>query len=201
MIIVDIEASGLNPQKHSILSIGAVEFSNPENQFYEECKMWKGAEVDPKALEVCGFTREQIYDARRKSVKQVLQKFVNWVAKISEQTIVGQNPNTLDIPILMASLNREGIDWNPGHRTIDLHAVAYYQMLKRGVVPPMKERRTDLNLDKILTYVGLPTEPQPHNGLTGAKMEAEAFSRLLYGKSLLKEYVKYKVPEYLRNKI
>lgn len=198
MIVLDIEASGLNPQKHSILSIGAVDFNNPKNQFYEECRLWDGAEVDPTALEVCGFSGQQIRDQKKKTVKQILAKFINWVKKIPDQTIAGQNPNTLDIPILIASLAREGIDWAPGYRTVDLHSIAYYHMLHRGLTPPLKDKCTALNLDAILEYVGLPTEPKPHHGLTGAKMEAEAFSRLLYGKPLLKEYLKYLVPEYLK---
>jgi len=52
-----------------------------------------------------------------------------------------------------------------------------------------------MNLDKILNYVGLPDEPRPHNGLCGAKLEAEAFSRLVNDKSLLEEYGKYSIPD------
>lgn len=44
---------------------------------------------------------------------------------------------------------------------------------------------------------GLPNEPIPHNALTGAKMEAEAFSRFIYGKSFFKEFENYPVPHYL----
>lgn len=199
MIVLDIEATGLDPQKHSILSIGAIDFQNPTNQFYEECRIWDGAEVDPQGLEVNGFTQQQIRDHRKKTVKQVLVKFAKWVKKIEDQTIAGQNSNSLDIPILVASLAREGItDWRPGYRAVDLHSIVYCQMVQSGRRIPLKEHRTDLNLDNILHYVGLPTEPKPHHGLTGAKMEAEAFSRILYGKSLLREYKKYVVPGYLK---
>ena len=34
MIIVDVETTGIDPEKHSIVSIGAVDFSNPSNEFY-----------------------------------------------------------------------------------------------------------------------------------------------------------------------
>jgi hypothetical protein len=43
----------------------------------------------------------------------------------------------------------------------------------------------------------LPPEPYPHNGLRGAKIEAEALSRLIYGKNLLEEYKEFKIPQYL----
>jgi len=39
MIVADIEATGLDPRKHSILSIGAVDFEHPERQFYGECRI------------------------------------------------------------------------------------------------------------------------------------------------------------------
>ena len=56
MIVVDVETSGLDDEKNSLLSIGAVDFYNPKNQFYGECRVREGAEVNPEALEVNGFT-------------------------------------------------------------------------------------------------------------------------------------------------
>ena len=38
MIILDIETTGVNPEKHAIVSVGAVDFLNPSRTFYEECK-------------------------------------------------------------------------------------------------------------------------------------------------------------------
>jgi len=54
-----------------------------------------------------------------------------------------------------------------------------------------------LSLDEIAKYAGLKEEPRPHNALTGAKFEAEAFSRIVYGKPLLPEFKNYEVPKYL----
>ena len=60
MIVVDLETSGALPNKNSILSIGAIELNNPDNTFYGECKLRDSAIVDTKALEINGFTIEQI---------------------------------------------------------------------------------------------------------------------------------------------
>jgi DNA polymerase III epsilon subunit-like protein len=60
MIVVDVEASGTNYEKHSIVSLGAVDFDNPENRFYGECHIWDGAHIMEEALEVCGFTETEI---------------------------------------------------------------------------------------------------------------------------------------------
>ena len=34
MIVVDMESSGVEPHKYSLLSVGAVDFTNPDNTFY-----------------------------------------------------------------------------------------------------------------------------------------------------------------------
>jgi hypothetical protein len=61
----------------------------------------------------------------------------------------------------------------------------------------MEKGLTRLSADTTLKYVGIPPEPKPHHALNGAKYEAEAFSRLIYGKNLLHEFAQFAVPEYL----
>ena len=58
MIIIDVETTGLDPERCSLVSIGAVDFSCPERQFYGECQAWDGAEVSADALAINGFTKE-----------------------------------------------------------------------------------------------------------------------------------------------
>ena len=197
MIIVDVETTGIDPKKDSIVSIGAVDFLNPKNQFYRECRIWEGANVSKIALEINGFSEDEIRDPNKISLEDAVKDFLVWVETTSERTLAGENPS-FDRDFLIASMDRYSMRWPLGHRTIDLHSLCYNHHLKRGLVPPVKDKRTNLNTDKILQYVGLPAEPKPHNALTGAKMEAEAFSRLIFGKSLLDEFKNYQVPEYLR---
>src|SRR3990167_7054515 len=63
MIVLDIEATGVEPKKHSIVSIGALDLANPTNRFYMECRVWDGAHIMDEALGVNGFTRQQVPDA------------------------------------------------------------------------------------------------------------------------------------------
>ena len=65
MLVVDVEASGTEAAKHSIVSIGALDFSNPSIRFYGECRIWEGAHVMPEALMVNGFSEEQIKESVR----------------------------------------------------------------------------------------------------------------------------------------
>ncbi len=197
MIVVDVETTGVNFSRNSIVSIGAVDFFKPENQFYEECRIWEGAEISEEALKINGFTKEQITNPDKQSLEEAVKKFINWAENIKDKTFAGENPS-FDRDFLKNSISRCGINYLVGHRTIDLHSLCYSNYLKRKLIPPMKNGRTDLNTNKILQYVGLPEEPNPHNALTGAKMEAEAFSRLIYGRGLLKEFEKFQIPDYLK---
>ena len=55
MIVIDVEASGTNYENHSMVSLGALDFDNPDRRFYKECRMWEGAHYMEDALAVCGF--------------------------------------------------------------------------------------------------------------------------------------------------
>jgi DNA polymerase III epsilon subunit-like protein len=193
MIIVDVETTGVSPEKCSLLSIGAVELEHPENQFYGECRAWDGAHVEAAALEINGFTKDQISDPSRQNDQELIDKFLTWLLKREDHTLAGQNPS-FDRDFLQETAMRCHVNWPVAHRTIDLHSIAYFHMSKRGVAIPKKKNRTDITADKIFEYVGIGTEPKPHNGLTGAKMEAEALSRLFYDKPLLPEFADKPIP-------
>ncbi|MDP6387748.1 MAG: 3'-5' exonuclease [Candidatus Pacebacteria bacterium] len=193
MIVVDIEASGVDYNKHSIVSIGALDFSNPTNQFYDECKIWNGAHIDEKALEINGFTKKEITDPIKKPETEIIQAFIAWAKDIENYTMAGQNVS-FDRDFLQAAARRGHLDWPFAHRVIDVHTLAYMHMTKRDIAPPIKNHHSALNLDAVLNYVGIPDEPKPHNALTGALSHAETVARLLYDKKLLDEFREHPIP-------
>ena len=120
MLILDIEGSGVDYNKHSIVSIGGVDFENPENQFYAECKIWEAADVRgtsaglaeavceqcgakcpasgrpqlrahvmEEALEVNGFTHEEIIDPNKKTEAEITIEFLEWSQHMSDRTLSG----------------------------------------------------------------------------------------------------------------
>lgn len=193
MIIIDVETTGTDPQKHSILSIGAVNSNDTSKQFYEECRMWEGAHIDENALTVNGFSSEDAELESKQSEAELIHDFLTWVDLQDEITPAGLNP-LFDLGFLQAAAKRAGENYTLPHRSIDLHSVAYTHMISRGITPPVLNKKTDLNSDKIMEYVGIPTEPRPHKALNGAIWELEAFSRLLYGKGILTDFQKYPIP-------
>lgn len=196
MLVLDVEASGVEAHKNSIVSLGALELENPKNRFYMECRVWDGAHISEEALAVNGFTREEITDPRKASEADLVHAFIQWSESVQERTLAGQNPS-FDRDFLRYGAQRAGhTNWPFAHRTIDTHTLAYMHMVNRGLVPPVDpvHHRSALNLDTVLNYCGIPEEPQPHNALTGALSHAEVISRLLYGRKLLPEFAHYEIP-------
>jgi DNA polymerase III epsilon subunit-like protein len=194
MLVVDVEASGVEPWRHSIVSLGALDLAHPTYRFYEECRIWDGAHIMDDALRVNGFTKEQITDPKKQSEADLIHAFLLWSEKIEERTLAGQNVS-FDRDFLKHAAERAGhTDWPFAYRTIDTHTLCYMHIVERGLQPPVVHRRSALDLDAVLNYCGIPEEPHPHNGLTGALSHAEVIARLLYGRKLLPEFSQFEIP-------
>jgi DNA polymerase III epsilon subunit-like protein len=197
MIVLDIETTGLDPKRHSIVEVGAVDFENPGNYFNERCQIWDGAEIDLKALEINGLTIDEIRDHTIFTQLELLSGFRIWIDQIEDKTIAGQNVD-FDISFLNESSKRCGLNFSVGKRKVDQHSIAYAHFLRRNIRPPLKDGYSNLNSDSIMKYVGLPSEPKPHRAINGARFEAEALSRLLFGRVMFAEFNDYAVPDYLK---
>lgn len=178
MIILDIETTGLDPKRHCMLSLGAVDYDSGE-EFYGECRVYHDTEIDDIALGINGFTREDI--ARNKGNNQkhfphmLYLEFLTWAkhfipaapAGMPPLLLAGHNIGHFDILFLEHYHQRfEPEPWLFGYRTLDLHSVAF-TILGRS-----------LSHAGICEALGLPTEPKPHHALHGARFERDAFKRL-----------------------
>jgi DNA polymerase III epsilon subunit-like protein len=197
MIVLDIETTGLDPRHHSIIELGAIDFDCPGNYFNERCQIWDGAEIDFKALEINGLTLNEIQDKAICSQKELISRFMIWTDQIEDKTIAGQNVD-FDMDFLNESSARCGLNFRVGKRKVDQHSIVYAHLLKRNIRPPLKDGFSDLNSDFIMNYAGLPTEPKPHRAINGARFEAEALSRLLFGRAKFEEFYNYPIPGYLK---
>jgi len=195
MIIIDVEASGVDYAKHSIIAIGALEYENPTNRFYGECRIWEGAHILEEASAVHGLSDAELTDPNKETEAELIRAFMEWSQHMGDRTLVGQNVS-FDRDMLKAACGRAGLPWDLAHRTLDTHTFCFMHMVKRGLFPPIDEqhRRSALNLDVVLNYCGIPSEPEPHNALTGAFCHAEVTSRLLHDRMLLPEFSEFPIP-------
>lgn len=173
MIILDIETTGLDPLKHSMVSLGAVDYDTGE-EFYGECRVTPGRVIDSFALGVNGFTEAQCLDETKELPDALYLRFLGWCLATKRDLLVGgQQVGAFDLLFLKEVHARcvaagSGTPaWSFGHRSVDLHSVAFAKLGK------------SLSLDGILQAVGLTPEPKPHNALTGARLERDAFKLLL----------------------
>ncbi len=193
MIAIDVEASGTNYAKHSIVSVGAVDCANPTRQFYEECRIWDGAHISDESLAITGFSEAEVTDPQRRTEAEVVRALLSWVYEADDRTLAGQNVS-FDRDFIKAAAERGGFEDDLAYRTIDTHTLCCMHLIVHGGVVPIEKHHSALDLDAILRYCGIPSEPMPHNALTGALSHAEVISRLLYGQKLLPEFMAYDIP-------
>jgi DNA polymerase III epsilon subunit-like protein len=171
MIIIDAETSGLDERENCLLSIGAVEYETGE-EFYGECRVYEESIITPEALAINGFTYEQARDRSKKLPHELVFDLYNWSMQLKyARLLAGQQVGSFDIKFIkwifdyrVGSPERK---WPFGYRSLDLHSVAYAKF------------HESLSLDGILIKLGMNPEQKPHNALTGATLETEAFKRLL----------------------
>jgi len=194
MIVLDVETSGTDPRKHSILSIGALDLDNPTNQFYDECRAWEGAKLEDEAFRINGFTKEDAENSDKKSEAELVAAFVAWATdRVEERTFAAQNVS-FDFDFVRAACERAGIDFPFAKRTLDIHTLAWLHMTRAGKVPPHEKHHSALNSKAVLAYCGLPEEPSPHNAMTGALWHAEVVARIAYTKNIIPDFSSYPIP-------
>lgn len=193
MIAIDIESSGVNYDKHSIISIGAIDMADKEKRFYGECRVWDGSHFSSETAEFLQMTEEQFNDPNKQTEGELVQKFILWIESAEDRTLLGQNVS-FDRDFLKAALFRIHHEWPLAYRTVDVHSLVVMHMTKRGLEVPIKNHRSSMDLDAILVYCGIPNEPVPHNALTGALSHAEVAYRLLYNKKFLPEFNQFEIP-------
>lgn len=205
MIVVDIETSGADFTKCGILQIGAIELENPKNIFLENARLNEEYEIinatnlvnAKSVIEVVGMTEEQMRDKDKQSEKQLIENFFEFIKKCKIKNFICHNPQ-FDYGFIWTKANKYGLKVPFYHRTLDISTIAlirYFDIYKKFLI---KEDYTDMGLKNILNFVGMEDNRNAHNALEDCELEAECFSRLIYGKNLFSKFSKYKIPEELR---
>jgi len=204
MIIVDIETSGLDPEKHGICEIGAIDFFNPRNTFFQESRIDEDELIDENALMVNGKSFSELRDYEKPSQKSMIENFIEWHKNARIRNFGGENPH-FDVNFIKSKIKKYKIEYNIPARMFDLHSIAqarYFEIYGKFLIEE-ENRRSSMSLKEILEFCGIKDERKFHSGLEDAKLEAECFSRILRGENLLKEYLEFPIPIYLlknRNK-
>jgi DNA polymerase III epsilon subunit-like protein len=197
LIVVDVETSGLDEERDQVVSIGAVDFAKPQRTYYNECRLSRRVRPTQEALHITGFSLKDLRSRDKPTEREIVGQFLDWGKR--SRMLAGENP-WFDAAFLHRASSRYGLAWPFGHRLVDLPSVSYSTQLRLKEYAILPKRDSSLSLDKTLKFVGLEPRKTFHNALGDAKLEAEALSRLIYGKPLVDEYSKYRVPSYLKRR-
>ncbi|MCK5641201.1 MAG: 3'-5' exonuclease [Gammaproteobacteria bacterium] len=176
MIVFDVETSGLNEDENGVLGIGAIRLPGGET-FYHEPRLIDELKAHPKALEVNGFTEEEVRSNSRIAMADTLKAFTKWGKKADDMILAGWN-TTFDYRFLSAEYERCGLKWPFGYRIVDIQSIAYTVMRIRDQWTPMHNGYSTVGLNYTLKWLKLPPEPDPHNALTGAQCNVDALMAL-----------------------
>jgi len=69
-----------------------------------ECMPWKGAEISDRALQVNGFTRDELVDHSKPHLYRAIKEFIAWVKGSEDYIIGGQNVGGFDIKFFCSLL-------------------------------------------------------------------------------------------------
>lgn len=179
-ISVDCETTGIDPVKNGIISVGACLFDRDDNLYIENL-LREGVEINSRALEVNGETREGLRKRSETggfiSEYQLLLTVVDFAQKHQAFVIVGKNPK-FDYGFLLEIWKRNGLperDFPFSYRTIDYSALAIPLMLMEGLSIPEK----GFSSGDIQDFLGLEEEPKPHNALTGALYNKHCVEKII----------------------
>ncbi|MGV8150419.1 MAG: exonuclease domain-containing protein [Candidatus Woesearchaeota archaeon] len=197
MISIDIESSGGDFLKHGIFQIGALDTDNPNNYFFETCRIDDDDEIDSDSLRITGATEETLRDKSRQSQKEMIEKFLEWMNTVQVKSFLCHNTQ-FDHAFIRCKLSKYDIPIALPWRAFDIHSIASIKFLEVNGSLLIKEQESFLTLSKIIEFCGMNDPREEHNALEDAELTAECFARIMYGKNLLKKYTEYSIPQYLK---
>ena len=207
MIVVDLEMSGMDYEKCGIVQIGAIDLDSKE-EFLENChldeedKIINEPNLEHTVLDTLGMTEEQLRDSNKQNQKEILEHFFEWCKKTNTKNFICFHPHA-DIAFLEHKARKYNLKFPfLSYKAWDLHSIAqmvYFQLNREFSFKDKDgQKQSAMNLKATLKLAGIEDKrAENHNALEDARLTAEAFFRLVYGKNLLEEYANFPVPEYL----
>lgn len=168
IIVFDLETAG--SPGHRICEIGAVRLDRDLRIVNQYASL-----VDPECplsdevIAVHGITQKDLVGFP--NFAKVHEQFEDW-CDASDSYLFAAFGAYFDIPVLRAEYARIGMEFPHRGEALDIKAVAWWELLRRGL-PPAK-----LKLDRALELMGLTFEGQRHRALPDAVNEARLLQAL-----------------------
>lgn len=149
-IAVDLETSGLDPERHEIIEVGVVGQGRVLESLREEFSLpFDEQRADPRALEINGYGYREFAP---EASPAYVAGWLSWA--LYDAHIVGKNPS-FDAGFLKALLERHGRKPTWHHRLVDVGALAWGHYNARHPDNPWPQPP---NVDKVADLLGIPNE-------------------------------------------
>lgn len=166
---IDLETTGLSPEQHAVVQIGAVH-CDPHGrvvrrEYKAMIKPWPGAIIDPYAMQVNKLSPESWKDAP--DAREGLVRFLAWLPP--RFVFCNQNVN-FDRRHLQASFDRQMLPdpgWGPEKRDVCTKKMATRLLVRRGLIENAK-------LETMCSHLGV-SNVGAHDALADAKRARQCF--------------------------
>lgn len=163
LIFIDVETSGVNPEVHGIVSLGAVTETGEE--FYREYRLEDSLAISPEALAVNGFAATELRAHDKDTATEAAKDFAKWVNQFDNVQFAGWN-----VGFDRVFMYRYMIPFSRSeHHYHWLDVASYFQILNGNYC----------GLHYACISLNIKPEPKIHNALTGAKKCREVYYELL----------------------
>lgn len=134
ILVIDVETTGFDPQKHACIELGAVllnEALEPVVQFSSLIAPWKGAEVVPQAMAVNHISPDELRSAP--PLARVVEQFYSEVLANRPTPLLSGWNVWFDAAFLRHLFGQAGRDWPFRHRLLDVQSVVSFHMKMAAV--------------------------------------------------------------------
>lgn len=177
LLLLDIEATGVNVAKHEMIQLAAILL---DKKTLEEKKVFSSyikpkhwANRDPGAMAICKITWDQVKDAP--PLKKVLQQFDKTFGGNVIPSTYGGN---LDAIFLTAAYRNSGLKYPFEYHTFNMWPICYLYMAKHKKLIN-KKRFVGFSLEDIADHFKVPREQDRHDALGDCRYEAAVLRKLV----------------------
>lgn len=175
LLVIDTETGGLDPERHALLSVAAVD-STTEECFVEIIAPDPEWIVEHAALEKNGLSLDFLKKNGRPE-REVMQDLSLWLAARRFSLLAGCNV-AFDRDFLRAAFRRHGLTWPMG-KSIDLQAAAWLAHEVGGITLPVgADKLPRLSLEHIAAALDFGRVSDTHNALEDALLTLSCFKTL-----------------------
>jgi DNA polymerase III subunit epsilon len=180
ILLIDLETTGLDPQKHEIIQLAAVLLDKKtlkEKNYYSSFikpRHWRKA--DPESLKVNGITFDQVKNAP--SLQSVLKEFHKLFPP--KDVIFSYYVGVTDVVFMKAAYKKIGKDFPFDYHTFNIWGLFYPYLAVKNKLNSKKDF-SGFGLGHLVKIFKIQAPEKMHDALNDCRVEAEILRRVVQG--------------------